>query len=91
MVIAITDESNQLETVKIKIKTMLQEFSYKEAFELQLQHLQSWHTILKVEVYLQLIDAVIELNNLGYDNPYQVCRGASITDLVIELKNKSKN
>lgn len=81
----------KLETVKNKIKTMLQEFSYKEAFELQLQHLQSWHTILKVEVYLQLIDEVIKLNNLGYDNPYQVCRGSRITELVIELKNKSKN
>jgi hypothetical protein len=81
----------KLETVKIKIKTMLQEFSYKEAFEIQLENLKSWDTILKVEVYLQLIDAVIELNNLGYDNPYQVCRGSRITELVIELKNKSKN
>jgi hypothetical protein len=81
----------KLETVKIKIKTMLQEFSYKEAFEIQLENLQSWNAILKIEVYLQLIDEVIKLNNLGYDNPYQVCRGADITDLVIELKDKSKN
>jgi hypothetical protein len=66
---------------------MSQEFTFKEAFELQHQHIKRWYKILKPEAYLQLLDIVIEKNNNGYNSPYEVCRGVDITNIVCDLLN----
>ena len=63
------------------------EFTFEDAFNIQLKNLSEWASVLKTEAYLKVLQAVIERNNKGYKSPYDVCRGNDITNIISNLLN----
>ena len=61
------------------------DFTMANALEIQLENLREWKLLLKPQIYLQVLDEVIEKNNKGYKSPYDVCRGGQITNIVMNL------
>jgi hypothetical protein len=66
---------------------MNQEFTFENAFNVQLEHIEKWSKLLNTETYLKLLSEVIARNNKGYNSPYEVCRGTDISNIIQNFNN----
>jgi hypothetical protein len=54
-----------------------------EAMQIQAEHLSIWFKVLNKETYNAIMHEVNHRNAKGYDSPYDVFRGQSIDNWVI--------
>ena len=63
-----------------------EQFTIKEAFEIQQGNLKLWKKVLKPEIYERLLIEVATRNDKFLKqqilNPFNVCRGNDISDIV---------
>jgi hypothetical protein len=58
----------------------------EEGLKIQADHLAEWKEVLKPEVYAKLEKIVLEKNKQPMKNGYEVCRGGSITEIVLNAR-----
>jgi hypothetical protein len=63
-----------------------EEFTFMDAYAMQLRDIAEWSKRLNTEAYLLLLNEVIKRNDEGYKSPYDVCRGNDITFIILNIK-----
>ena len=70
---------------------MEREFTITDAYKIQQENLYEWSLVLNIEAYALLLRKVID-GNKGINSPYQVPRGADISQYVSEImREMAKN
>jgi hypothetical protein len=64
---------------------MKQEFTFEEAYKIQIEHISEWAIVLNPESYSRLLGKVIERNKQGYKSPYNVARGGDLSQFVADI------
>jgi hypothetical protein len=62
--------------------SVLPDFTMETAMAIQTKHLKEWESVLKPEVFLLVRDKVAEQNVPTLTDPYMVCRGDDIAQIV---------
>jgi hypothetical protein len=63
-----------------------EEFTFMDAYAMQLRDIAEWSTKLNTDAYLLLLEEVLKVNAEGYKSPYDVCRGSSISNIIHNIK-----
>jgi hypothetical protein len=61
-------------------------FTFEAAFALQKDHMAEWELVLKPEIAAEVNKRIGDRNAAGYNDPYEVCRGDSITQIVYNVR-----
>ena len=56
-------------------------FTLDVALSIQDDHLKEWGTVLKPEIHIKVCE-IVKKRNIGITNPFQVCRGTDISNIV---------
>jgi len=64
---------------------MKQEFTFEEAYKIQIEHISEWAVVLNTESYSRLLGKVIERNKQGYKSPSSVARGTTLDQFVADI------